>query len=71
VALAALGGNKSLIVDAKTNDKLVRGARNLESSQWLAPEGINVYDIMRHDTLILTQAAAQAVMTALHEETNA
>jgi large subunit ribosomal protein L4 len=66
-ALAALGaGAKALVVDAKTNDKLVRGAKNLATSQWLAPEGINVYDILRHDTLILTQAAAQQITEALH-----
>ncbi len=65
-AVKALGGNKTLIVDAKTNDKLARGARNLASSQWLAPEGINVYDIMRHDTLVLTQAAVAAVTEAAH-----
>jgi large subunit ribosomal protein L4 len=65
-AVKALGGNKTLIVDAKTNDKLARGARNLASSQWLAPEGINVYDIMRHDTLVLTQAAVAAVTEQAH-----
>lgn len=65
-AVKALGGNKTLIVDAKTNDKLARGARNLASSQWLAPEGINVYDIMRHDLLVMTQAAVAAVTEAAH-----
>jgi large subunit ribosomal protein L4 len=65
-ALANLGaGKKVLIVDGKANDKLVRGAKNLATSQWLAPEGINVYDILRHDTLILTKDAANAVVTAL------
>ena len=65
-ALAALGdSSKVLIVDAKTNENLVRGARNLASSQWLAPEGLNVYDILRHDTLVLTKDAAQAVTEAL------
>ena len=44
---------------------LTRGARNLASSQWLAPEGLNVYDILRHDTLILTQASAKQVEQAL------
>jgi len=68
-ALKALGGStKALIVDAKTNANLVRGARNLATSQWLAPEGINVYDIMRHDTLILTQAAVQQVVEAAKEK---
>src|SRR4051812_44168443 len=65
-ALKTLGtGAKTLIVDTKTNDKLVRGAKNLASSQWLAPEGLNVYDILRHETLVLTKDAAQAVTEAL------
>jgi large subunit ribosomal protein L4 len=64
-AIKALGGNKTLLVDAKTNENLVRGAKNLAASQWLAPEGLNVYDILRHDTLVLTQDAAKAVTEAL------
>ena len=68
-ALAALGAaqpdNKVLIVDTKTNDNLVRGAKNLRSSQWVAPEGINVYDILRHQTLVLTQAAVASITAAL------
>ena len=68
-ALKALGAaqpdNKVLIVDTKTNDNLVRGARNLKSSQWVAPEGINVYDILRHQTLVLTQAALASITAAL------
>ena len=65
-AIKAIGGSaKTLIVDAKTNEQLVRGARNLASSQWLAPEGLNVYDILRHDTLVLTKDAAEAVTKAL------
>jgi large subunit ribosomal protein L4 len=68
-ALAALGaGAKVLIVDGKGNEQLVRGARNLARSQWLAPEGLNVYDILRHEVLILTQAAAQQVTEALTEK---
>jgi large subunit ribosomal protein L4 len=64
-AIKALGGNKTLLVDAKTNENLVRGAKNLAASQWLAPEGLNVYDILRHDTLVLTKDAANAVTEAL------
>ena len=69
--LAALGvpqpSHKVLIVDAKDNGALVAGARNLSSSQWLAPEGVNVYDILRHQTLVLTQAAVQSLTAALTE----
>jgi large subunit ribosomal protein L4 len=67
--LAALGvaqpKSKVLIVDAKDNVLLARGAKNLASSQWMAPEGLNVYDILRHPTVILTQAAAKQVEAAL------
>lgn len=64
-ALKALGGKKVLIVDAKDNAMLTRGAKNLASSQWLAPEGVNVYDILRHDTLVVTKAAVEQLTTAL------
>ena len=64
-------GNKALIVDAKTNQNLVRGAKNLSASQWLAPEGVNVYDILRHETLVLTQAAVDQIHAALKPESGA
>jgi large subunit ribosomal protein L4 len=65
-ALAALGThNKALICDAKTNENLVRGARNLSASQWIAPEGINVYDILRHETLVLTKDAVAKLHQSL------
>jgi large subunit ribosomal protein L4 len=74
-ALAALGiaqpTNKVLIVDAKDNGNLVAGARNLASSQCLAPEGVNVYDILRHQTLVLTQAAVDSLTAALKTDAKA
>jgi large subunit ribosomal protein L4 len=64
-ALKELGAKKALIVDAVDNEMLVRGTRNLKSAKWLAPEGLNVYDVLDHDTLILTQGALGAVQQAL------
>jgi large subunit ribosomal protein L4 len=70
-ALKALGAaqpdHKVLIVDAGSNVNLVHGARNLKSSQWIAPEGLNVYDILRHQTLVVTQAAVASITAALTE----
>jgi large subunit ribosomal protein L4 len=70
-ALEALGAaqpdRKVLIVDAVSNVNLVHGARNLRSSQWIAPEGLNVYDILRHQTLVVTQAAVASITAALTE----
>ena len=65
-ALAALGtGAKALVVDGKDNTNLVRGAKNLATSQWIAPEGVNVYDVLRHETLVLTKAAVESLTKAL------
>lgn len=52
---------KSLVVDAKGNDKLVKSIRNLENHHYLPPEGVNVYDLLKHDHLIVSKAAAKAL----------
>lgn len=52
---------KSLVVDAKGNDTLVKSIRNLENHHFLPPEGVNVYDLLRHDHLIVSKAAAKAL----------
>lgn len=54
-------GKSSLIVDAKDNEKLSLSARNLAKAQYLPPEGVNVYDLLRHETLVLTKSAAAAL----------
>ena len=54
-------GKKSLVVDAKGNENLVKSIRNLEHHHFLPPEGVNVYDILRHDHLIVSKAAAKAL----------
>jgi large subunit ribosomal protein L4 len=68
-ALAALGvgqpDHKVLIVDAKDNELLVRGARDLAKSKWLAPEGLNVYDILRHEAVVFTSASVKQIVDAL------
>jgi large subunit ribosomal protein L4 len=52
---------KSLVVDEKGNEKLVKSIRNLEHHHFLPPEGVNVYDVLRHDHLIVSKAAAKAL----------
>lgn len=55
-----LAVSKVLIVD-ETNANLEASARNLRNVKVLRSEGINVYDIVKHDWLVLTQAAVKAV----------
>jgi large subunit ribosomal protein L4 len=58
---------KSLVVDQKGNDKLQKSIRNLENHQYLPPEGVNVYDLLRHDHLIVSKAAARALEARLSD----
>jgi large subunit ribosomal protein L4 len=52
---------KTLVVDSQDNDKLRLSIRNCHEHQFLPPEGVNVYDLLRHDTLILSKDAAKAL----------
>lgn len=52
---------KSLVVDVKANDKLRLSVRNLQTAQFLPPEGVNVYDLLRHDHLVVSRDAVKAL----------
>ena len=52
---------KTLVVDGSTNENLKLSLRNLETALFLPPEGVNVYDILRHDTLVVSQDAVKAL----------
>lgn len=61
-ALGALKADKkALVVDNAGNEKLVKSIRNLEHHQFLPPEGVNVYDLLRHDHLVVSKEAAKAL----------
>ena len=70
-ALAAIlktfDAGSALIVDGKANDKLRLSARNLEKTHFLPPEGVNLYDILRHEHLILTKDAVTELQTRLEK----
>jgi large subunit ribosomal protein L4 len=51
----------SLIVDAGPNDNLRLSVRNLASHQYLPPEGVNLYDLLRYPNLVVTKDAARAL----------
>jgi large subunit ribosomal protein L4 len=63
-ALGKFGIGKALIIDAD-NKNLSLSARNLPSAKFLPAAGLNVYDVLRYDTLILTKAGAEAVTERL------
>src|SRR3954452_7932097 len=59
--LKALGVDSAVVVDGKENIQLSKSALNLVDSKYLAPEGLNVYDILDHDALVLTEGAVRAI----------
>jgi large subunit ribosomal protein L4 len=63
-AIAALGGGSTLLVDA-TNESLRKSTRNLQRAKYLAPEGLNVYDVLDHETLIMTRSTLDTVTERL------
>lgn len=53
-------GKKVLVVDGDAvNEGFARAARNLPGINVLPAVGANVYDILKHDTLVLTRAAVE------------
>ena len=60
--LARLGWESALIVDAAEVDtNFSRAAANLPGIDVLPHQGLNVYDIMRRETLVLTKAAVARI----------
>jgi large subunit ribosomal protein L4 len=64
--LGALGLTGSvLIVSKDENVALERAARNLKSVKVLRSAGLNVYDVLKHQHIVLTQDAVQALAERL------
>jgi large subunit ribosomal protein L4 len=59
--LEKLSASDALVVDTAENTNLRLSARNLAGVETVPPEGLNVYSILNHGTLVLTEEAAKAV----------
>ena len=64
-AFAKLGIESALVLGLKDNQNLFKSVRNARKYQFLPVEGANVYDILRHQTLLLTRDAAAALSGVL------
>ena len=60
--LAKLGLSNALIIAGATVDpNLKLAARNIPNIDVLPDAGLNVYDVLRRDTLVLTKDAVEAI----------
>jgi large subunit ribosomal protein L4 len=65
-ALTALEANKTvLMVDNGENRNLTLGARNLDGVTLMASREVSVYELLKHDKVLLSQAAAAKLSEAL------
>ena len=63
-----LGGESVLIVVAAANEKLEVSARNIPRVGAIRAEGLNVYDVLRHDKLLLTRDAVDVLSARLERQ---
>ena len=59
--LSDSGIKSALIVDVELDQNLVNASYNVPHVDVLPTVGINVYDILKHDTLVITQDALKAI----------
>ena len=70
-SLGSLGlEGKTLIVDSYDNRNLMLSARNLRQAKVINSFGLNIYDLLYHDHLVLSRAAAQELEQLLGAREN-
>jgi large subunit ribosomal protein L4 len=60
-ALAELKVTSALILIPRSDEKVERSTRNIPTVKVLRVEGLNVYDLMRYEHLILTEEALKSL----------
>ena len=67
--LQALGLKSALVIAGSTVDENFKlAARNIPNLDVLPNAGLNVYDVLRRDTLVLTRDAVEAIRTRFQEK---
>jgi len=59
--LKALGVPSAVVVDDVKNTAVSKSVRNLPDAKFLAPAGLNVYDILNHAGLVITADAVKQI----------
>ena len=66
-----LEGKKTLIVDSLENENLIRSSRNVQRAKVVNSFGLNIYDLLYHESLVLSRAAASELEELLGQKTEA
>ena len=57
----ALGLNKALVVSEDSDVNSKRAAKNLKAVKYLPVSGVNVYDLLKYDGLVISKTAMEAL----------
>lgn len=66
--LKGFGLEKSLLVDAQRDENVRRAARNLPTYKYQAVEGLNVFDLLKYDNVVMTKESIDQISKKLHTE---
>lgn len=65
-AMKAIGaGNKTLVVDSLDNANLILSARNVEKTKVTNSYGLNIYDVLYHEKLVISRSAVEELQKIL------
>ena len=63
--LDRFGLTKVLVVLDKNDEKLEKSSRNIPAVKMMRTEGINVYDLLKYDTVVLLEPSVKVIEGAL------
>src|SRR5919199_934334 len=56
---------KTVVVDTIDNDNLLLASRNVRGAKVVGPGGVNIYDVLYHEKLVLSRSAAEQLQAQL------
>jgi large subunit ribosomal protein L4 len=59
------GWKKALVLTDKANPVLEKSSRNLKGIKMMRSEGINVYDLLNHDHVVILEPSVRMIEEAL------
>jgi large subunit ribosomal protein L4 len=60
--LKTFGVAKAVLIDASTDEKFNRAARNLANYKYFSVDGINVFDLLKFDHAVITKNSVQKIV---------
>jgi large subunit ribosomal protein L4 len=68
-ALKTLGlDGKTLVVDTIENENLILSSRNVKGAKIVGSEGLNIYDVLYHEKIVLSRSSVESLTRRLSPE---